>query len=83
MRPLIHLDTISYYQVALNESENVQLYLNILPCIKFLAISDNYGEDLANAVKYSSCLVRLPLYFELNITEQEYIIENVKLFFAH
>jgi dTDP-4-amino-4,6-dideoxygalactose transaminase len=36
------------------------------------------GHVLNHAERYSNCLLRLPLYYELNPDEQRYIIENVK-----
>lgn len=39
-----------------------------------------HGPDLPNAEKYSDCLVRLPFYFELNASSQQYIIESIRGF---
>ncbi|MGQ9846989.1 MAG: DegT/DnrJ/EryC1/StrS family aminotransferase, partial [Bacteroidales bacterium] len=39
------------------------------------------GRVLENAIKYSETLIRLPLYFELKINEQQYIIDTITKFF--
>jgi len=40
------------------------------------------GRDLPNADKYSTCLVRLPIFYELTDAEQNLIIEQTLAFFA-
>jgi dTDP-4-amino-4,6-dideoxygalactose transaminase len=42
----------------------------------------NYGDrDLPNAARFSRCLLRLPMYFELDATTQDYIITAVLDFY--
>jgi len=44
---------------------------------------DQYnGEELINADKYSDCLVRLPLFYELTDNEINYIIHKINLFYG-
>lgn len=40
-------------------------------------------ESLPNSERFSDCLIRLPLYFELSNKEQQYIIDNVLSFFLN
>lgn len=40
------------------------------------------GKELINSDRYTECLLRLPLYYELEDNEQEFIIKNVNNFFA-
>jgi len=42
--------------------------------------SKHDGRELANANKYSACLVRLPFYYELSTTDQDLVIDAVKSF---
>jgi dTDP-4-amino-4,6-dideoxygalactose transaminase len=39
------------------------------------------GEDLSQSDRYESCLLRLPLYFELKEEQAYYIIKTIKKFF--
>lgn len=39
------------------------------------------GNTLPNADKYTNCLVRLPLYYDLSVDEQNFIIDTIKLFY--
>jgi len=41
------------------------------------------GPPLANSIKYSNCLLRLPIYPHLKKTEQNYIIDSVAKFFKN
>ena len=41
------------------------------------------GPPLANSIKYSNCLLRLPIYPHLKKTEQNYIIDSVVKFFKN
>lgn len=41
-----------------------------------------HGEDLLNCDRYSDCLVRLPLYFDLSCTEVEFISKHVLDFYS-
>ncbi len=41
------------------------------------------GSEMPNAKRYEECLVRLPIYFELNEAEQLYIINFVLEFYSH
>lgn len=38
------------------------------------------GNELPNSDRYTDCLLRLPLFCELNNTQQEYIIDTITLF---
>ena len=38
------------------------------------------GDELPNSDRYTDCLLRLPLFCELNNTQQEYIIETITMF---
>jgi len=40
------------------------------------------SRTLDNADRYSACLVRLPLFFELTKIEQDYICEKVIEFYS-
>jgi len=40
------------------------------------------GEDLSNSDRYSDCLIRLPLFFELTDEQTEYIVREVHNFFS-
>ena len=39
------------------------------------------GRDLPNSVRYSRSIIRLPFFYDLKSTEQDYIIEKIKEFF--
>lgn len=39
------------------------------------------GEDLVNANRYSNCLVRLPLFYDLTLDQVDYICEQIALFY--
>jgi dTDP-4-amino-4,6-dideoxygalactose transaminase len=39
------------------------------------------GEELVNADKYSDCLLRLPMFYELEVSQVEMICEEIVLFF--
>lgn len=40
------------------------------------------GNELANAVKFENCLLRLPLYNDLKLSQIDYICEQIKRFFT-
>ncbi len=40
------------------------------------------GRSLPNCERYADCLLRLPLYYELLETEQNYIIDEIKKYFT-
>lgn len=42
-----------------------------------------YGKKLTNADMYSDCLIRLPLYYELNESDLARVIENLKIIFKN
>ncbi|MBT8304444.1 MAG: dTDP-4-amino-4,6-dideoxygalactose transaminase [Bacteroidia bacterium] len=39
------------------------------------------GRDLPNADRYTNTLLRLPMYYELEISEVEFIVDSIKRFF--
>ncbi len=41
------------------------------------------GAELQNSDHYSDCLLRLPLYYDLNLKEVDYICEKVKEFYTN
>jgi dTDP-4-amino-4,6-dideoxygalactose transaminase len=41
------------------------------------------GRDLPHSDRYTDCLLRLPLYFELTETEQDKVIDSVVMFFSN
>lgn len=44
-------------------------------------LRNNTYYELPNAEYYTNCLIRLPLYFELEEENVEYIVEQIRLFF--
>ena len=44
-------------------------------------LRNNTYNELPNADYYTNCLIRLPLYFELEEENVEYIVEQIRLFF--
>lgn len=83
-----------FYLVCRNESERNNL-LNFLKINKIQAVfhyqslhnSPFYkikhdGRSLPNCERYSQCLVRLPLYFDLSMKEVEYVCNKIKNFYA-
>jgi len=44
-------------------------------------INKHDKRNLKQSDRYSDCLIRLPLYFELTEKEQTYIVKHIKLFF--
>lgn len=40
------------------------------------------GRKLHNAERFSECLLRLPLYYNLNITEAEIVVNAIKTFYS-
>ena len=40
------------------------------------------GRMLPNCDRFSQCLVRLPLFFELTATQQDFVIEQIRAFFG-
>lgn len=45
-------------------------------------LHDYCGDKLTNSDKYTDCLLRLPLFYELNEEEQSFIISAIKSFYA-
>ena len=45
-------------------------------------IDNHDGRPLVHADKYSDCLIRLPIYYELSKNDQEYIISKILQFFG-
>lgn len=43
--------------------------------------SKHDGRPMPNAQKYTDCLLRLPLFYDLKATEQDYIVAEIKYFF--
>lgn len=41
------------------------------------------GDNLINSDKFSDCLIRLPLYYELELSEVDYICEKILNFLVH
>jgi dTDP-4-amino-4,6-dideoxygalactose transaminase len=39
------------------------------------------GRALPNADRFSDCLIRLPMYYEMSMTDTEYIAEALNNFF--
>src|SRR5690606_6254379 len=44
-------------------------------------IKHNAAEDLPNSDRYSDCLLRLPLYADMDTREQACIIEKIRAYF--
>ncbi|MCF8297377.1 MAG: dTDP-4-amino-4,6-dideoxygalactose transaminase [Saprospiraceae bacterium] len=44
-------------------------------------MAGSFQKKLPEAEKYTECLLRLPLYYELVLEEQNYVIESVRKFF--
>jgi dTDP-4-amino-4,6-dideoxygalactose transaminase len=82
-----------YYLICSSAQERKALLLHlkskeILAVFHYLSLHKSSffegkysGLNLTEADKYTDCLVRLPLYVELDIDEQEYIIESVNEFY--
>lgn len=45
-------------------------------------INKYHGDELVNCDKFSSCLVRLPLFYDLSYKQQSYIINSIKEYFG-
>ena len=56
-------------------------YLSLHDSPYFLDKHD--GRELKNAKRFSETLVRLPFFYELQNTEQDYIIDHIRHFFLH
>jgi dTDP-4-amino-4,6-dideoxygalactose transaminase len=40
------------------------------------------GRALPNADRYATCLIRLPVFFDMKIEEMEYIIQTIEDYFG-
>jgi dTDP-4-amino-4,6-dideoxygalactose transaminase len=63
--------------------KGIQAVFHYLP----LHLSDYYknkhdGRELANAVRYSETIIRLPFYYELQAEQQKFVCEKIKGFFG-
>ena len=60
---------------------DVQTVFHYLPLHSSKYYTDKHdGRDLPNCDRYADCLVRLPLYYELEDIEVDHIIKNIKKF---
>ena len=63
------------------KEHDVQTVFHYLPLHSSKYYADKHdGRDLPNCDRYADCLVRLPLYYELEDIEVDYIIKNIKEF---
>lgn len=61
---------------------NIHLVFHYLPLHKsFFYRKKHDGRKLKNSEYYSNCLVRLPIYYQLTLKQQQKIINKVKSFF--
>ena len=82
-----------FYLVGRNLDERTALIeylkkLHILPVFHYLSLhtspfyaNKHDGRPLPNADHYTDCLVRLPLYYELSVDEQQRVIDGVLNFY--
>jgi dTDP-4-amino-4,6-dideoxygalactose transaminase len=82
-----------YYVVCSNLAERTELikYLKqnyIYTVFHYLSLHkspyylDKYtGSDLPNTDRYSDCLLRLPMYYELKTKEVKYVCEKINAFY--
>lgn len=62
--------------------KGVQAVFHYLPLHQSPFYRDRHdGRDLPHTIRFSDCLIRLPLYYELKQDEQDYIIECIYQFF--
>ena len=65
------------------KTQGVQAVFHYLSLHKSSYFSTKYtGAELSQSDKYSDCLLRLPLYFELSMTQVDFICEVIKSFFS-
>jgi dTDP-4-amino-4,6-dideoxygalactose transaminase len=69
--------------LAYLRAADIEAIFHYLPLHASPYFSDKHdGRILKNADRFAECLFRLPLYFELQPEQQDYIIEHLKIFFA-
>ena len=63
------------------KEHDIQTVFHYLPLHSSKYYEDKHdGRQLANCDYYADCLVRLPLYYELEDIEIDHIIKNIKEF---
>ncbi len=65
------------------KQDNIQAIFHYLPLHKSPFYRDQYrGSDLPNCERYSECLLRLPLYYELSDLDVDRIANSIRSFFG-
>ena len=64
------------------KSQNILAVFHYLSLHKSPYYASQYnGDDLPNADRFTDCILRLPLYYELTDSQLEYIIHHIHVFF--
>lgn len=93
--PLYATNNAHLFYIVCNSLQERSLLIEYLKKQKIMAVfhylslhksayySEKYqGKPLANADRYSDCLLRLPMFYELTSDEQKLIIDSIHLFYV-